>query len=91
MRKVLPLLFLLAGCAGGPPIGVTKMDQEENTYELVYRTGPFTWSAPAPAVKQALMAKATEVCGPGGAAELDLNRPDYIGVEMIPRGYLHCR
>jgi hypothetical protein len=89
MRRVLPLFLLLAGCAGMPQVEATKMDQLQNTYELVARPGFLRFPSDQQ-VKDALLAKAEEVCGVGNVANLDTDRPDYIRVGMTPRGYLHC-
>ena len=75
----------------GPRIEVTKLDSDEKTYELVPRPGSFSSSISTEEAKQLLTAKAQEVCAPGSVAILDLDRPDYIRVELIPRGYLQCR
>ena len=84
-------LVPLSGCARNISIEVTKLDLAENTYELVPRPGWLSFSISTEEVKQALTARAQEICAPGSVATLDLDRPDYIGVDIAPRGYLHCR
>jgi hypothetical protein len=84
-------LVPLSGCARNISIEVTKLDLAENTYELVPRPGWLSFSISTEEVKQALTARAQEICAPGSVATLDLDRPNYIGVDIAPRGYLHCR
>ena len=90
MIRFLPLCFFLAGCTTSAAIDVTKMDQLQNTYELAHRS---MWlGGPSDeALRTEIAAAAMAVCGPAGVAILDVSRPDYIRVPMIPRGYLHCR
>lgn len=90
MKNLLPLCFLLAGCASSASIDATKMDQLENTYELAHRTMWLT-TASNESIRQSITATALAVCGQAGIAILHLDRPDYIHVPMSPRGYLHCR
>jgi len=89
VKNFLPLCFLLAGCSS-VSIDATKMDQLQNIYELAHRT---MWLSTAgdDDVRTSIMAAAEAVCGQAGVALLDVERPDYIRVPMMPRGYLHCR
>jgi hypothetical protein len=102
--KSLPLLLLLAGCAGtsGPfdavertnsgevLVKVEKLDLAENTY-LLTPYAEYGWLKSPPDLKQAMRSIAAAICMAGGVQSLDVDRPYYIQVELSPVGYLHCR
>ena len=93
MKKIWLACLLLAGCASAP-VEVSKLDMLQNTYELapVEHMWSFWLSMPsAEETKELLRTTAPSVCAPGMVGLLDVERPDYIRLEMVPRGYLRCR
>jgi hypothetical protein len=102
----LVLLALLAGCAtaGGPldaevevgsqPIVVQVFQTDQNAYELVPSYPGLIWGLITPSkdeASEAIKSRAASLCAPGAVEVLDEGRPDYIGVELSARAYLHCR
>ena len=103
VTKLVPLFLFLAGCSstngpldavestnsGGVLVLVERLDLAENSYELV-PSGEDVWFTSTADLKQAIRSRAAAVCGAGGIQFLDVDRPDYIQVELSPRGYVHC-